>query len=110
MKKILHIAAKDKWTKEAKEYRADTLETQGFIHCSTPEQVIEVANYLFSERNDLLLLVIDEEKVQAHIKYEDGGNGKFYPHIYGPLNTDAVISVLEFKPEKDGLFTLPNLD
>ncbi|MFW6173205.1 MAG: DUF952 domain-containing protein [Elusimicrobiota bacterium] len=112
MKKILHIASNDDW-KKAKEigvYKADSLETEGFIHCSTPEQVVEVANYLYKGRTDLLLLVIDEELLNSPVKYEDPGNGKHYPHIYGPLNTSAVAEVLEFKPDQNGFFSLKNIE
>lgn len=112
MKKIVHIASVDDW-KKAKElgvYRVDSLETEGFIHCSTPEQVVEIANYLYEGRTDLLLLVIDEELLSFTVKYEDPGNGKHYPHIYGPLNISAVIEVLEFKPDRNGFFSLKNIE
>ncbi|MFO7881476.1 MAG: DUF952 domain-containing protein [Kosmotogaceae bacterium] len=112
MKKILHIASIDDWkkTKETGVYKADSLETEGFIHCSTPEQVIEVANFLFKGREDLLLLVIDEERLKSPVKYEDPGNGKHYPHIYGLLNISAIIEVAEFKPDQNGYFTLKNIE
>lgn len=99
--------AKDKWNENEKEYAGDTLKKEGFIHCSTPDQVIEVANYMFKGRIDLQILVIDEKMVHAPIKYEDAGNGKLYPHIYGPLNTDAVISVFDLNLGIDGMFVLP---
>ena len=106
---ILHICTKDIWeaSKRVGSYTGDTLAAQGFIHCSTQEQVVEVANYLFKGRRDLVLLVIDEHKVEPEIKYEDAGNGKLYPHIYGPLNTEAVINVVDFVPQTDDSFTLP---
>jgi uncharacterized protein (DUF952 family) len=106
---ILHICNKNTWEESLKnlKYEGDTLKTEGFIHCSTKEQVIEVANYIFKGKEDLILLAIDESKVTPEIKYEDAGNGKFYPHIYGPLNTDAVIKTFEFNSNKDGNFELP---
>lgn len=108
---ILHICTKNTWeeAKKIKLYEGDTLKTQGFIHCSKAEQVIEVANYLFKGRSDLILLVIAEKSVQAEIKYEDAGDGDLYPHIYGPLNIDAVIHVVDFPSNEDGDFELPKL-
>jgi len=110
---ILHIATKTGWN-EAQllgAYRPDNLDAENFTHCSRPEQLIEVANLLFRGRNDLVLLVIDREKVTAQIKEEDPGDlqptGKRYPHIYGALNLDAVIGVKEFKPNSGGTFDLP---
>ncbi len=108
---ILHICSKDSWNnaKDAGAYEGDTLSAEGFIHCSTPEQVTEVADYLFKGRKDLILLIIDDENVNKEIKYEDAGNGKFYPHIYGSLNVDAVVKAVDFLPKNDGTFELPNL-
>lgn len=108
---ILHICSKDSWNnaKDAGVYEGDTLTIEGFIHCSTPEQVIEVADYLFKGLKDLILLIIDDKKVNEEIKYEDAGNGKFYPHIYGTLNIDVVIKIVDFLPKNDRIFELPDL-
>jgi uncharacterized protein (DUF952 family) len=110
MTTILHIARKTDWEQARAEgsYRADTLASEGFIHCSTPEQVIPVANHLFRGQPDLVLLVIDRDKVRAPIRDENlEGGTTLYPHIYGPLNLDAVRSVLDFPPRADGSFELP---
>ena len=106
---ILHITHRDTWEESKKTgvYEGDTLSSQGFIHCSTKDQVIEVANFLFKSQTGLVLLVIDEDTVVPEIKYEDAGNKKLYPHIYGPLNVDAVITVVDFPPNEDGTFVLP---
>lgn len=108
---ILHICKKSVWdqARKIKEYRGDTLESEGFIHCSTSEQVIEVADSLFKGAPDLLLLVIDERKVVSAIKFEDSGNGNLYPHIYGPLNLDAITKTVSFPPNLNGNFSLPDL-
>ena len=110
MTTILHITHKTDWEQARAEgsYRADTLASEGFIHCSTPEQVIPVANHLFRGQTNLVLLVIDRDKVQAPIRDENlEGGTTLYPHIYGPLNLDAVVDVLDFPPRADGSFELP---
>ena len=107
---ILHIAQGAMWQKAQAHgvYRGDTLETDGFIHCSLPEQVIPVANALYKGQTDLILLCIDEDKVAADIRYEDCYDaGQTFPHIYGPLNLDAVVNVVAFPPGDDGTFVLP---
>ena len=106
---ILHITSRRQWrqSKIAREYRDDTLDSDGFIHCSTLEQIIKVANALFHGRRDLVLLCIESDRVKAEIKYEGVKGGELYPHIYGPLNIDAVINVLDLKPDKNGMFQLP---
>lgn len=90
-------------------YTALSLLSQGFIHCSTPEQYVEVANYLYKGRRDLVLLSIETSKVRADVRYEKVGDS-YYPHIYGPLNIEAVVRVQRFRPETDGTFKKIPLD
>ncbi len=76
--------------------------SQGFIHCSLPEQVIHVANTIAPSRNDLLLLEIEETKVIPKIIYENlKGGEKLFPHIYGPLNEDSIIAIHPFRWEEN---------
>ena len=83
---------------------------EGFIHCSTPAQVLQVANARFRGRSDLLLLSIDTDRVDAEIRYENlEGGEQLFPHIYGELDRDAVIRVVEFKPQADGSFGIADL-
>ncbi|MBN2004221.1 MAG: DUF952 domain-containing protein [Anaerolineae bacterium] len=107
---ILHITSRDAWlaAQRAGEYRGDTLETDGFIHCSDPDQVLGVANGFFAGQTGLVLLCIAAGKVGPEIRYEDLYDaGKRFPHIYGPLNLDAVTKVVDFPPQADGTFALP---
>jgi uncharacterized protein (DUF952 family) len=109
---IFHITARKDWddAQPGGPYQADSLSSQGFIHCSTQEQVIKVANARFHGKSELVLLVIDAEKVDQEIRFEnlEGGTALF-PHIYGALNIDAVIKVLEFQPLQNGDFIEPDL-
>lgn len=106
---ILHITSRGQWEQARGEgrYRGDTLESEGFIHCSTPAQVVRVANALFRGRKDLVLLCIDSAKVRPAIRDEDAGQGEHFPHVYGPLNPDAVVAIVDFPAKEDGSFELP---
>ncbi len=107
---ITHITSEYRWQKARKEgvYKSKSLTTEGFIHCSGLNQVIDLANYLFRGQKGLVLLAINEEIVEAEIEYEDlFDSGELYPHIYGPLNIDAVEGVYEFNPDSNGFFRLP---
>lgn len=109
---ILHITRRADWesAQALGDYRLDTLETEGFIHCSTPEQVLGPANEFYRGQDDLVLLVIDPQRLEADLIYEDSHHsGAAFPHIYGPLNLDAVTSVVPFPPRPDGRFELPPL-
>ncbi|MDM9384239.1 DUF952 domain-containing protein [Chlorogloeopsis sp. ULAP01] len=88
-------------------YHNDSLKTEGFIHCSTPQQITRVANYIFANQTGLVLLFINPEKVKAEIRYENTELDELFPHIYGALNTDAVFKIVDFEPNEDGLFQLP---
>ncbi len=109
MNVILHITQRQQWddAKLSQVYRGDTLESEGFIHCSTPLQVIQVANRFFSHQQGLILLCIDCDRLKAEIKSEGLESEELFPHIYGALNVDAVYKVLDFEPGADGNFDLP---
>jgi uncharacterized protein (DUF952 family) len=105
---IVHICPSHSW-EEAQvpgEYRVPSLETEGFIHCSKPDQILTVANNFYQETPDLVILWIDPQKVKNEIKYEPGSDNtnEVFPHIYGPLNIDAVLGVYDFRPASDGVF------
>lgn len=108
---IYHITRQVDWDKAVKtgSYKADTLETQGFIHCSNKEQVLQTANTFYHGRSGLVLLCINSSLVIPEIRYENlEGGEKLFPHIYGSLNLNAVIRSYRFQPEQDGTFILPN--
>jgi uncharacterized protein (DUF952 family) len=110
MKKIIHITKKTDWekAKAAGVYTAPSLIIAGFIHCSLVHQITSVANFNYKGQLGLILLEINESKVKREVKYEDLENiGQLFPHIYGPLNTDAVLRTVDFPPESDGSFKLP---
>lgn len=105
---ILHITTRVAWETAVDAYIPENFSTDGFIHCSTIEQVLIPANGIFRGQSDLILLCIDEEKVQAPVIYEDCyDTGRGYPHIYGPLNKDAIVRIVNFPANKDGSFSLP---
>jgi uncharacterized protein (DUF952 family) len=110
---ILHICPRATWEAAvaAGVYEGDTLATQGYIHCSTPEQVHAPATFLFRGRTDLLLLRIDEDRLPVPVTWEEGDpphpDGKLFPHIYAALPIDAVVGVVPYPPEADGSFAEP---
>jgi uncharacterized protein (DUF952 family) len=107
---ILHITRRTEWEQavSAGEYRTESLRDQGFIHCSTPDQVVPVANFLYAGQHDLVLLCIDVNKLDAEVRYENLEEEKnLFPHVYGSININAVIDVVDFEPETDGTFRLP---
>jgi uncharacterized protein (DUF952 family) len=72
------------------------------------DQVVDTAERLFAGREDLVLLCIDPAWVQAKIRFEDlTGRGVAYPHIYGHISLNAVLSAYDLPLGADGRFHLP---
>jgi uncharacterized protein (DUF952 family) len=98
---IYHITAKADWEAAKKKglYMAPSLETEGFIHCSEEQQVKAVLERYYSGKKDLLKLVIDPKKLKPELKYELAPSvHESFPHVYGPINLDAVIEVQMIYP------------
>ena len=81
------------------------LQAEGFIHCSDVEYFWRVAPNFSSITEPMVLVCLDVDKLTAPVKWEDGdGCGRFYPHIYGPVNREAVVQVLPFVRDSWGNF------
>ncbi len=109
MTHIYHITSRPEWEaqKNASVYRAPSLESEGFIHSSRADQIVDTANGIFAGRDDLVILVIDAGRLTSPLKEEDSYGHGFFPHVYGPIDKDAIIDVLAFPPLADGSFKLP---
>lgn len=119
---ILHLTPRTDWLAAQKtgEYRVPSLQTEGFIHCSTEKQIVKVADSFYADRHGLVLLVIDPALLHSKMRWERPAHPdqqadlphseELFPHIYGPLNLDAVIRVLDFEPNLNGKFTQPRFD
>ena len=97
--RIYHLALQHEW-REAVEggehYRRSTLgkslEDEGFIHCSFGRQVQSIADFVYRGRTDVVLLEIDVARVPSEVRVENlDGESVLFPHIYGPLPTEAVV-------------------
>ena len=93
---IVHLVRADWFHKFADNstYESETLHDEGFVHCSAPHQVGEIRERYFQGIKNLVVLVIDPYKVKAVLKYEPGFGGALFPHIYGPINKDAIGQIL----------------
>ena len=106
---LFHITTNNDWKEfnNGGSYEPESFESEGFIHCSTGEQVEATANKIFGDKDEILLLVIDATTLHDDIKYEkDEDTGKKFPHLYSPLNTNAIIDKITIKAEDDGKFDI----
>jgi len=95
---IYHITTKQQW-KSAQEkgfFDEPSLQNEGFIHNSTEAQVTGVLERYYKDKADLLLMHIDETKLEAELKYELAPSvNEFFPHVFGNINLDAVVKTTE---------------
>ncbi len=114
---IYHITTRKAWIDATRNgsYSAPSLAAEGFIHCSTAAQVVPVAKSFYHGQRGLVLLVIDTRRLRAPVKWERAAppkgvaEGASFPHIYGPIGVEAVLTALDFEPNSRGEFALPPL-
>ena len=114
MSRIYHIVPRSVWETVAgvsdpgysgvsdPGYSSDSLAGEGFIHCSYQDQVARVANSVYRDQADLLVLCIDTERLSSPVRDEDPGIGQRFPHVYGPIDRAAVAEVRPLVRGTDG--------
>jgi uncharacterized protein (DUF952 family) len=92
---IYHIATSDEWNHHLTNatYEPVGFSKEGFIHCSTKDQVPGVLQRYYAGVKNLRLLHIDETKLTADLKYEEATHQELFPHVFGPINKDAIALV-----------------
>lgn len=102
-----HLVPLEVWEARGGEatYLPDAFEADGFIHTTNGlEPLLQVANLFYrSDPREYLVLAIDTGRLASELRYDD--KDEIYPHIYGPLNTDAVLGRLAVERDADGTFT-----
>ena len=73
-------------------YRPESLAKEGFIHFSLEEQWPVTRERFYKDKDDLVLMTVDPQRLKAPLKLEEGEPGQLFPHLYGELNLDAVVS------------------
>ena len=91
---------------ESGAYEAESLQSEGFIHCSTRGQILRTAARFFGGRSGLVLLCVEAERLAALLRYETA-DGEAFPHCYGPIPLDSIPAVIDFPCRPDGSFELP---
>lgn len=97
MPEILHIATPSEWAAATKtgQVAPPSLATEGFVHCSTREQLAGTLERHFAGAGPLVLLVLDEAAIAADLRWEEGQPGESFPHVYAPIPLAAVRSAEE---------------
>ena len=113
---IYHIVTRSDFLacSDSNAYEPSSLRSDGFVHCSLEESVIPVADdYYRGAQGPLLLLKIDPACLKAETKYEEAAplpgadathldSSPVFPHVYGPIELDAIEGVGVLKKTDDG--------
>ena len=105
---LFHILTRTDW-EEAQSvgvYHPRSLDQEGFIHFSRDTQLLATARRFYSGVPDLLVLSVRTDRLAGTLRFEDADGGSF-PHLYGELNLDAVVEVVELPSTADGEFGVP---
>jgi glutathione S-transferase len=111
-KPFLHLAVAVEWERARVDgaYRRSTIDTsleeEGFIHCSFPEQVQATADLYYRGRDDIVLLRIDPDRLGVEVVVEEARSGERFPHVYGPIPVGAVTSADPVPMGPDGRLDL----
>lgn len=91
---VYHIVLPEVWEAfDTHLYRAPSLETEGFIHCSFASQLDAVINRYYSGVERVIVLEIETDRLMSRVLREPSTDNEIYPHIYGPINRDSIVRV-----------------
>jgi uncharacterized protein (DUF952 family) len=94
---IYHLTTVEEWedAQDKGSYEPPSFQREGFIHCATEEQVERVKEKHFQGQENLVKLVIDPLRLNQKLQYDpDEETQEEFPHIYGPLNIEAVTQIV----------------
>lgn len=110
---IYHVVSLAAWNARPDQpYAPASLPEDGFVHCSPDEATtLAVVNAFYRDApKPLHALVLDEERLTARVEFEAAaptpppgvGEDVLFPHVFGPLDRDAVVRILEIRWDEDG--------
>ncbi|MEU3662138.1 DUF952 domain-containing protein [Streptomyces sp. NPDC032940] len=110
---IYHVVPFADWEAEPdRPYAPASLAEDGFVHCSPDEgTTLAVADAFYrTAPRPLLALVVDEKRLTAPCVWEAAdpvpppgvAEGTLFPHVFGPVDRDAVVRILEVRWDDEG--------
>jgi uncharacterized protein (DUF952 family) len=97
---IYHLTTRKEWqaSQAAGQYVTSSLKEEGYIHCCEENQIENVLKRYFAGKTNLVKLVIDTEKITSPLIYDWSPSiEETFPHIYGPINVNAVKEVIPIR-------------
>jgi uncharacterized protein (DUF952 family) len=96
---VYHLATPDEWGRAREQARLEpaSLEQEGFVHCSTEEQLIGTIERHFGGVDELVLLRLETAALGDDLRWEESRPGEVYPHVYRPLVLDDVVDIVRWR-------------
>jgi uncharacterized protein (DUF952 family) len=90
-----------------KPYVPEPFDREGFIHTTEGREAVSITltRYYKASAEPWVVLYIDQDRVTPPVRYDDPA--EVFPHIYGPLNRDAIVAVKTIERAADGTFMRP---
>jgi uncharacterized protein (DUF952 family) len=76
----------------------------GYLHCSSAEQVPGTLAKWYSALDSVIVVTVDTTRLDSELKWEPNAVGELFPHIYGPIVPEAVAGVAEMRRDSTGAF------
>lgn len=94
---IYHVVTPEVWEKfkDEYEYEAESLQAEGFIHCSYRNQLEDVLERYYKNVSRVFILHINPHLLTSELVAENSTNREVYPHIYGKINRSSIVNVEE---------------
>lgn len=99
---IYHIVLPEVWAAfDTGLYRHASLDSEGFIHCSFADQLDGVIERYYSKEDEVVVLEIESDRLMSRMIKEPSTNSEIYPHVYGPINRDAIVRFFKQRIDAD---------
>lgn len=101
-----HLVPAEVWmaSDPTRPYEASSLADEGFIHCTDGEvELLRTAyRHYRGDSRPFLALSVDLDRIAVPWTIEDAG--QVYPHVFGPIERDAIVGVASLRRGRDGRF------
>lgn len=93
---IFHLATPEAWeaAQATGKISPSSLADQGFVHCSTREQLAGTIERHFADADELVLLRLDESSIRDALRWEESHPGEHYPHVHRAIATDEIVEII----------------
>ena len=90
---VYKVVSQAEWTQAERDgvFRGAEIDHRdGYIHLSSAEHLEKTVALYFAERDDLVLVALEADRLGAALKWEPSRGGALFPHLYATLPLDFV--------------------